>query len=295
MIAAPSGALWPSRYLTDGRLLITRAAPARAPKENRPTVLHRFGRQWRRMRRWQQWVAAFLIGSFAAAPLNPVSEDLQGAVALIIMALIGVLVVASRESPESPAPTPTPPELSLAAADTTEARVAAAASRAWVETTREPSWQSPYLAQSRAAFDGGAEVDQIIGLALRIQTARRELGLRPTGPAAEYWDRQHQALENAAHQLGDRADALIRYRDQAALLSVELRHLADLDRMERTAAEIDGLTVETAYASGRGDGGIGTVADEIAGVRQAMTELLDLMTRTRAPLLEPPDATSSPR
>ena len=97
------------------------------------------------------------------------------------------------------------------------------------------------------------------------------------------------APSNAARQLGHRADALIRHRDQAAALSVELQHLADLERMERSAVEVDGLTVETAYPSGRGDGGLGDVAAEIAAVRRAMTDLVDLMTRTRAPLAEPPD------
>ncbi|MGZ4539803.1 MAG: hypothetical protein ACXVXS_11855 [Blastococcus sp.] len=188
---------------------------------------------------------------------------------------------ALRETAPSPTPSGPAAELVLAWSDTTEARVAGAASRAWLETTREPSWQSPYLARTRAAFDGQAEVDQIIDLALRINETRCRLGGRPAGSAGEYWDRQHRALERAGHQLGARADALVRYRDHAARLSAELRHLEELERLERTAAEIDGLAVETAYPSGRGDGGLGTVTDEIAGVRQAMTELVELMTRSR--------------
>jgi hypothetical protein len=199
----------------------------------------------------------------------------------------------SRADAGPPETALTPAQL-LAAWDSTEARVAGAASRAWLETVREPAWSSPFLASSRAAFDGRAEVDQITDLALRIRDARIALGARPSGPAAEYWERQQEALESTARQLGHRADALIRYRDQTALLSAELQHLTELERLERSATEIDGLTIETAYASGRGDGGLGTVADEIAGVRTAMTELLDLMTRTRAPLAGPPDGSASP-
>ncbi|MDK3255953.1 hypothetical protein [Blastococcus capsensis] len=147
----------------------------------------------------------------------------------------------------------------------------------------------PFLASSRAAFDGRAEVDQITDLALRIRNARKALGSRPEGPAAEYWQRQQEALENTARQLGYRADALIRYRDQMAQLSAELQHLAELERLERSATEIDELTAETAHPSGRGDPGMQSLPEEISGIRLAMTELLDLMTRTRAPLSQPPD------
>jgi hypothetical protein len=69
-----------------------------------------------------------------------------------------------------------------------------------------------------------------------------------------------------------------------------LRHLSDLERLERTAAEIDGLTVETARSAAVDHGGMDGVAVELVGVRQAMTDLLDLMTRTRAPLMTPPGA-----
>jgi HAMP domain-containing protein len=152
---------------------------------------------------------------------------------------------------------------------------------------REPSWSSPLLAASR--FDGQAEVDRIVDLALRIRSARVSLGLRPAGTAAEYWDRQSAALEAAALRLGHRADALIRYRDQAALLSAELRQLADLERLERSAAEVDGITAATSALPGRGDGDLRRVADEVAAVRGAVAELVELMTRTRAPLAEPTD------
>jgi hypothetical protein len=64
---------------------------------------------------------------------------------------------------------------------------------------------------------------------------------------------------------------------------VELEHLTDLGRLERTAVEVDGLTAETAGAAAVRRGGMDDVAAELVGVRQAMTDLLDVMTRTRAP------------
>jgi hypothetical protein len=238
-------ALWPDRYLTEGRLVVVRS-PRREPTS-----------RWARLR-----ATAVRLDRAARARLGRPSP-----------------------TPEPPSPAP---EAAFAAWDTTEARVAAAASRAWAETLREPAWHSPFLAVNRAAFDGQTEVDRIVDLAMRIRDARASLGLRPAGPAADYWDRQSAALEAAALRLGDRADALIRHRDQAALLSAELRQLADLERLERSAAEIDGITVETAYAPAPTDGGP-AVAEEMAAVRTAVTELVDLMTRTRAPLAEPPD------
>ncbi|MDP9430097.1 MAG: hypothetical protein M3Q47_15090 [Actinomycetota bacterium] len=288
-------ALWPTRYLTGGQLVIPDPPPARRP-DRLPTVVGRVARTWRSWARWQQVLVVFFGGPLAAAPLGTVSEDLQGGAGVALWAVGGWAIWRTRRarSAARPSAPPLTPGQQLAAWDTTEARVAAAAGRAWAETAREPAWHSPFLASSRAAFDGQAEVGAIVDLALRIRQARISLGLRPAGSAAEYWDRQSAALENAARQLGRRADALIRYRDQAALLSAELRQLSDLERLERSAAEIDGLTVETASPSGRGDGGIGGVAEEIAAVRMAMTELIDLMTRTRAPLAEPPDATRYP-
>jgi hypothetical protein len=290
--------LWSDRYLTDGRIVIPpriRPNPRRPPYAAAPwwpqlrdqivqlDWLAWIGREWSRQSRDTKWVIGVLIFLFTAG---------LG----LLLPLAGVLVYryrldhpSQRTPPPAPAPAPLTPEAALASWDTTESRVAAAASRAWRETVHEAAWSSPLLVSSRAAFDGWAEVDQITGLALRIRNARLALGARPSGPAAEYWDRQYAALENTALQLGHRADALIRYRDQTAQLSAELQHLAELERLERTATEIDGLTIETAYASGRGDGGLGSVAHEIAGVRAAMTELVDLMTRTRAPLAQPPE------
>ncbi|WP_041775702.1 hypothetical protein [Blastococcus saxobsidens] len=288
-------ALWPSRHLTDGRLVILRGTenPHQTGQYATPEWVEQVrdwalsldwlawcGREWLRLSTGQQWGIGVLLFLFT------------GGIALLLP-LAGVLLHRYREDhPRGEQPVtaaPVSPEATLAAWDTTEARVAGAASRAWLETMREPAWHSPLLAQSRAAFDGRAEVDQIIDLALRIRTARASLGARPTGPAAEYWDRQHEALEGAARQLGQRADALIRYRDQAAQFSAELQQLSELERLERSAAEIDGLTAETAYPSGRGDAGMQSLTEEIAGIRMAMTELVDLMTRTRAPLDQPPD------
>ncbi|SET03744.1 hypothetical protein [Geodermatophilus poikilotrophus] len=242
--ADDGAALWPDRYLTDGRLVVVRS-PRREASSRRA-----------RLR-----AVAVRLDRAARARLRVPSP-----------------------APEPPQPAP---EAAFAAWDTTEARVAAAAGRAWTETVREPSWSSPLLAASR--FDGRADVDRIVDLALRIRSARVSLGLRPAGTAAEYWDRQSAALEAAALRLGRRADALIRYRDQAALLSAELRQLADLERLERSAAEVDGITAATSALSGRGDGDLRGVADEIAAVRGAVAELVELMTRTRAPLAEPPD------
>jgi hypothetical protein len=282
--------LWPDRYLTGGRLVI---GPGPRPVPPAASAWDRFaeqvaqldwlawcGREWRRLDGTQKVLACVLAFLFT------------GGLALLLP-LAGVAVVQYREEQvrtELRRPL-VPPEVTLAAWDTIEARVAGAASRAWAETLREPAWHSPFLAGTRAAFDGDAEVRQVVDLADRIRQARGRLGARPTGPAAEFWDRQQTALDDAARRLGHRADALIRHRDQAAALSVELQHLTDLERLERSAAEVDVLTVETAYGSGRGDGGLGSVAEDIAAVRLAMTDLVDLMTRTRAPLAQPPEVT----
>jgi len=287
-----AGPLWQDRYLTDGRLVIGRAGAGRpAPAE--PGAWDRFvdtvarldwlawcGREWRNLDGGQKTMFCLLAFIFTG-----------GLAVLVPLAGVGVLRYREDQARSAlpPPPAPPPAEVSLAAWDTIEARVAAAASRAWAETLREPSWHSPFLAGTRAAFDGDAEVRQVVELADRIRQARSGLGPRPTGPAAEFWDRQQTALDDAARRLGHRADALIRHRDQAAALSAELQHLTDLERLERSAAEVDVLTVETSYGSGRGNAGLGGVAEDIMAVRQAMTDLVELMTRTRAPLAEPPE------
>ncbi|GAB3358916.1 hypothetical protein [Modestobacter lapidis] len=275
-------ALWPSRCLTGGRLVITREdVPNRVLRED--GWVQRRGDDWRRLPGWQQWAIAALVFVLLQSIVSPWG---------VVVLLAHVVFLALTGVPEAtPGAVTTPPaEAQLAALSTVEARVAGAACRAWAETIDEPAWQSPYLRESRAAFDMRAEVDRIVDLALRIHATRRQLGPRPQGALADYWEQQWAALDRAGVQLGHRADALIRYRDQAADLSVELRHLADLERLERSAAEIDGLTVETARSGPVGLGGMDGVEAQLIGVRQAMTDLLDLMTRTRAPLLTPPDA-----
>jgi hypothetical protein len=288
-----AGPLWPDRYLTDGHLVIGRAAAARpaVPARSRGEGfldelagldwLAWCGREWRRLDGGQKAVLVVLLLVFT------------GGLGLLLP-LAGIILLEHREDREArasaavPPPAPPAPEVALAAWDTVEARVAAAASRAWAETMREPSWHSPFLAGARAVFDGEAEVRQVVDLAERIRRARVGLGPRPTGPAAEFWDRQQAALDDAARRLGSRADALIRHRDQAAALSVELQQLHDLERLQRSAAEVDVLVAETGLGSVRDDGGLDDVAEDIAAVRRAMTELVDLMTRTRAPLAQPP-------
>lgn len=276
-------ALWPGRCLTDGQLVVTReAVPTRPFGED--NWVQRRGDGWRRLRSWQQWAISVLLFVLLQSFVAP-----WGIVFLVVHVIF--LTVTSTTDVTPGAVTTPPAEARLAAVKTVEARVAATACRAWAETIAEPSWQSPFLAQSRAAFDGRREVDRIVDLALRVHRTRKRLGPRPHGPAADYGDEQWAALDNAALQLGQRADALIRYRDQAGDLSVELKYLADLERLERTAVEVDGLTVETAREAAVGHGGIDGVAAELLGVRQAMTDLLDLMTRTRAPLAESPSTT----
>jgi hypothetical protein len=93
-------------------------------------------------------------------------------------------------------------------------------------------------------------------------------------------------LERAAQHLGRRADALIRYRDQAARLSGELRNLADLERVAATTAQIDGLALEVAHGHGPTDSGITEMADEVAAIRATVTELLNDMIRTSELLAE---------
>lgn len=286
----PVRPLWTDRYLTDGQIVVHRRPVPGRRQGHRTSAVQRLVGWWHRRELWQQVLLVFFGGPMASGPFRAVSEDLQGGIGASLWLLGAVAIVAGRSGrrPPPPArPARRSPEEMLASADTTEARVAGAAGRAWQETVAEPAWSSPFLAHSRAGFDGWAEVDQIVDLALRIFRTRLRLGARPPGPAGEYWQRQHEALEQAAAQLGERADALIRYRDQAAQLSAELAHLADLERLESTALEIQDLTRQTAAATAPGPG-MSTVGDEISGVRAAMTELVDLMTRTLTPLASPP-------
>lgn len=282
--------LWPQRCLTDGQLIISRGEDAH-PRASTAGALREVGLFWRELtsrQKWWTWIAVFILATLMGAPFRLLSEDVAGVVSTCVLGAFGALLLLGGYQAGLPVvPTPPPPEQVLARTNFAEARVAGAASRAWTETVREPSWHSEYLASSRATFDGQAEVDEIIKMALRIHSARVSLGPRPAGSAAQLWQRQHLTLEQAAQHLGRRADALIRYRDQAARLSGELRNLTDLERVAATTAQIDGLAMEVAHGHGPTDGGIADVADEVAAIRLTVTELLDEMIRTSELLAEP--------
>ena len=269
--------LWNSRYQRDGRIQINRRRP-HTPRSGAASSLASAGRFWRELPTWAQWGLA--VGAYV--PLHAVA-------ALAGLAFVGLLLgflwatgpagMAKRQGRVSSA------ETELAEADWIESRVAGAACRAWEETLQEPSWSSPALSATRAAFDGDGEVDAIIDLALRIRAARRQLGPMPTGPAISIWQEQWRALDAAARRLGERADALIRHRDQAARLSRELADLAELERLERSALVVDDLTIATSVQPEHYRPT--SVADQIAAARGAVRELVELMTRTRAPLAAP--------
>jgi hypothetical protein len=268
--------LWRNRYLVGGQIRITGGSAA-ARHAGGSGWFESAGRAWRRLPRKVQWIVAIALFVWlqnVAAPAGVVFA----VVFVIFLAVTDPTQLAKRRQ------VPTP-EQALAATGWIEAQVAGAACRAWEETVQEPSWYSPALAATRATFDGRREVDTIVDLALRIHAARHQLGAQPVGPAGEYWRQQQEALDRAALRLGDRADALIHHRDQAAALSAQLAQLAELERLERSALVVDDLTRETSASPvGRG---LGSVSDQISAAHQAVSELIDLMTRTRAPLAEP--------
>ncbi|TQN42128.1 hypothetical protein FHU33_1522 [Blastococcus colisei] len=277
----PYPGLWSGRERIDGLIVVTRARP---DDDAGSDLVSSAGRAWRRLPRWTQWVvsiAIFLGLQTFAAP---------GGVAYVVLMVLFLGWTDPEKSAERRAaarrrPRAGSPEAVLAASGSIEARVAGAAYRAWEETVREPSWSSPAMAGTRESFDGQREVDTIVDLAIRIHAARDELGIQPDGSLADYWRQQMDALDRAALRLGDRADALIRHRDQAAELSAELGQLAELERLERSALVVDDLTLATAAAPGRD--GQTPVSEQITAARQTVGELIDLMTRTRAPLAEP--------
>ncbi|MGY2001726.1 hypothetical protein [Blastococcus sp. SYSU DS1024] len=278
--------LWSGRYLVDGDILIARA-PARDHSSAASEWLMSAGRAWRRVPRWAQWILA--IALFFGLQTVAVPAGVVFAV-LMVAFIAGTDPAASADRRAKAAatrrrPRAGSPEAVLAASRSIEARVAAAACRAWDETVLEPSWSSPALAGTREAFDGQGEVDTVVDLAIRIHNAREALGAKPEGPAADYWQQQLDALDRAALRLGERADALIRHRDQAAALSAELAQLAELERLERSALVIDDLTIATAAMPG--SHGQLPVSEQISAARQTVGELVELMTRTRAPLAQP--------
>ncbi|MCZ2839911.1 hypothetical protein [Modestobacter sp. VKM Ac-2985] len=271
----PHEALWNTRYPHGRNRIERRDWPI-------PTgALWNAGHAWRRLPPWSQWALA--VGVFVG--LQTFVAPVGVLFAILLLTLLGLTGEAAVERRRLAL---TGPETELAEADWIEGRVAGAACRAWEETLREPSWSSPALDATRAAFDGDHEVDAVIDLALRIHDARTQLGAMPTGPARVIWQQQWTALDAAAERLGERADALIRHREQAAQLSRELAQLAELERFERSALVVDDLTIATSVGGERA--GLSPVADDIAGTRAAVRELIELMTHTRAPLATPVDA-----
>lgn len=279
---APYPGLWSGRERVDGRIVITRARPD--DDGAGPDWISSAGRTWRRLPRWTQWVVS--IGLFAAIQSFAAPGGVGFAVLMVLfLAWTDPDKSAERRLAARQRPRAGSPEAALAASRSIEARVAGAAYRAWSETLREQSWSSSALEGTRECFDGQREVDSIVDLAIRIHAARAELGPEPVGSLAEYWKQQMDALDRAALRLGDRADALIRHRDQAAELSIELAQLAELERLERSALVVDDLTLATASTPERH--GQVPVSEQITAARQAVGELIDLMNRTRAPLAEP--------
>jgi hypothetical protein len=295
--------LWPGRCRTDGRLQITRMTPPPPP----PPALARSrsgdGYPGRRARRsallWRTLVGVVLAG-VALAHADPASTPLVLLLGgVLIAAIVAVALGSAASAPSSvrrPGRSALPDaaqeawqaraqlEQQMAATGSLEARVAAAACRAWRETLQERSWSSPVLELTRVTFDGDGEVDAIIDLALRIHDARAQLGPAPSERVRDYWRQQRDALDASARRLGDRADALIRQRDLAAQLTAELDHLRELERLDRSAIVVDDLTYET--AAGRDIPGQPSVAEQIQTARTTIADLVDSMHRTRPPLAE---------
>ncbi|HWU07718.1 MAG TPA: hypothetical protein VN520_15265, partial [Streptomyces sp.] len=180
--------LWRSRYGSNSATYLSRSMLL--PSEPRPPVVSptgwtaSAGRAWRRMPTKAQWVAAIavFIGMQSAAP--------PSGVVFVVLLVVLLAVTGDSEPPSATverAPRPSRKTAELASATSIEAQVAGAASRAWDETRVEPSWSSPLLAGTRAAFDGRREVDAIVDLALRILHARVALGESPAGPARAIW------------------------------------------------------------------------------------------------------------
>lgn len=273
-------ALWTTRYLTGGQIQITRG-PTGAGRQGAALVLIAVGKALRAMPRAWQWGMALVSAALVQSALGEPAG-------LVFLVLLGLMLVPSLMfDAEQWYDRTDSPEAELAAADSLEARVAGAACRAWEETLMEPSWSSPHLATTRESFDGQREVNTIIDVGLRIHAARKGIGAQPPpGPARDYWQQQSESLDRSAMRLGERADALIRHRDQAAALSAELVQLAELERLERSALMVDDVTLETSARAV--EPGVLPVSDQVAAARQAVNELVEIMVRTRAPLADQP-------
>ena len=296
-MSAPDGPhekLWRARYGVGSPAFLTRRTgpplPPPPPKSSTPSPtgwLSSAGRAWRRLSRKAQWFLMLVI-FFAMQSATP-----PAGVVFVVVWFAFIVATHPDEEPEpEPATAEVVPRVShketvLASTMSLEAQVAGAASQAWEETKAEPSWSSPLLAMIRESFDGHREVDTIVDVAARINHARSTLGAQPAGPAARIWQQQADALDQAALRLGDRADALIRHRDQAAALSGELAQLDALERLERSSVLVEDLAIETSIAATSAHGQL-PVSDQIAATRAAVTDLIELMTRTLAPLDTPP-------
>jgi len=226
-----------------------------------------------------QWGLAMGL-SFALAifvsPLQYISGAAYTAAVLIPIALFGLGLWLTRVRPPPP-PAPDPEGellVRLAASGQPEAQVAAAASRAWNEILAEPAWATQWTAGHRVAFDGAAEVTQIVDAALEIMAGREAVGPQADGTAESSWHSQHAELDAAATRLGARADSMIRLRDRVDALSRAAHHLAEVQRMERSALAVDDVVVETSFGYADHEQRMVGLADEIAGVRMGIEDLL---------------------
>lgn len=273
-------ALWPNRCRTLGRLVINRSsAPPEQPQPRKPYWLDRLFQSWRRKDRWTQWTVV-VVGlpalALYAVPFQFISRAAYSAAVLIPIGLFGLGLWLTRvRPPPPPAPDPEGELLErLAASGQPEGQVAAAASRAWNEILAEPAWATQWTAGHRVAFDGAAEVTQIVDAAPEIMAGREAAGPQADGTAESSWHFQHAELDAAAARLGARADSLIRLRDRVDALSRAVHHLAEVQRMERSALAVDDVVVKTSFGYADHEQRMVGLADEIAGVRMGIEDLL---------------------
>ncbi len=231
-----------------------------------------------------QWTVAILgLPALAlyAVPFQIISREAYTAAVLIPIGLFGLGLWLTRVRPPSPPAPDREGELleRLAASGRPEAQVAAAASRAWNEILAEPAWATPWTAGHRVAFDGAAEVAQIVDAALDIMAGREAVGPRADGVAESSWHRQNAELDAAAMRLGARADSLIRLRDRVDALSRAVHHLAEVQRMERSALAVDDVVVETSFGYADHEQRMVALADEIGGLRLGIEDLLVQLNR----------------
>jgi len=242
------------------------------------SAIVRIGDWWTERTRRTQWIVAVLGVAVLAAPFLSIS-GLSYAIAVgCLLGLTGLGMWLSRDRPAAQRPDGRSELLErLIASGRPEAEVAAAASRAWNEVRTISIWGSDLMTAHRASIDGDAEVAQITGSALQIMAGRDAIGRRPVGVAREHWNRQHAELDAAAQRLGQRADALIIFQDRVGELSRAAHHLDELRRMERSALAVDDAVASTAYGYEESHRRMAQLADEIAGVRMGVEDLLELL------------------